>query len=113
MSQVETQVLLTLHETVTVSSLLYNSETWPLNSQSRKEVDKMEIWALKSIFGLPKTTPTAAIIYCAGTIYASIRVEIKQLIYLRKVLCKPEEHWTKMTLYMLKDYHIGWAQRGG
>ena len=111
MKQVETQVLLTLHETVTVSSLLYNSETWPLNAQHRKEIDKMEIWALKSMFGLPKTTPTAAVIYCTGTMYASIRVEMKQLIYLRKVLCKPDEHWAKITLYKLKNYEIGWAHQ--
>ena len=63
------------------------------------------------MLGLPKTTPTAAIIYSAGTMYASIRVEMKQLIYLRKVLCKPDDHWAKVTLLKLKEYHIGWAHQ--
>ena len=36
---------------------------------------------------------------------------MKQLIYLRKVLCKPDDHWTKITLYKLKEYHSGWAHQ--
>ena len=111
MKKMETQVLLTLHDKVTVSTLLYNSETWPLNMQSHKELDKIELWAFRRMFGLPKTTPAEAVVYCTGSIYASIRVESKQLIYLRKVLCKPDEHWAKVTLYKLKEYCKGWAHQ--
>ena len=59
-----------------------NSETWLLNDQERKEVNKIEIWAWKALLGLPPTTPTPAIIYATGSLYASIRVDIRQLIVL-------------------------------
>ena len=71
----------------------------------------MEIWAWKSMLGLPKTTPTAAVMYCTGAMYASVRIEAKQLIYLHKVLHKPDGHWTKLTLYSLKEHQIGWAKQ--
>ena len=59
-------------------TLLYNAEIWPLNATIKKDIDKIEIWAWKSMIGLPKTTPTAAIMLCTGALYVSIRVQIKQ-----------------------------------
>ena len=32
-----------LHNAVTLPTLLYNAETWPLNEKNKKEIDKMEI----------------------------------------------------------------------
>ena len=37
----------------------------------------MEVWAWKSMIGLPKTTPTAAVIFSTGALFASIRIEMK------------------------------------
>ena len=111
MRRIEVEVLITLHESVTLPTLLYNSETWPLNATIRKELDKMELWAWKSMLGLPKTTPTAAVMFASGALYASIRVQIKQLIYLHKLLMKPENHWTRTTLNSLKRHDIGWAKQ--
>ena len=71
----------------------------------------MEIWAWKSMLGLPKTTPTAAVMFASGALYASTRVQIKQLIYLRKLLQKPENHWTRTTLNSLRQHGIGWAKQ--
>ena len=64
-----------------------------------------------NMLGLPKTTPTAAITFVTGSSYASIRVQVKQLIYLRKVLQKEDSHWTKITLSALHDANIGWAKQ--
>ena len=111
MRKIEVQVLMTLHDAVTLPTLLYNAETWPLNSTIKKEIDKMEVWAWKSMLGLPKTTPTAAIMYVTGALYASIRVQTKQLIYLHRVLQKDEDHWTKTTLQTLYRRNIGWAKQ--
>ena len=113
MRRIEVEVLITLHDAVTLPTLLYNSETWPLNSAIKKEIDKIELWAWKSMLGLPKTTPTAAVMFATGALYASIRVMVKQLIFLHKVLRKQDSHWTKTTLNTLQQYNIGWAKQIG
>ena len=111
MKRIEVEVLTTLHDAVTLPTFLYNSETWPLNCSIKKELDKIELWAWKSMLGLPKTTPTPAVMFVTGALYASIRVVTKQLIYLHKVLQKQESHWTRTTLQTLKHHNIGWARQ--
>ena len=63
------------------------------------------------MIGLPQTTPTAGIVYTTGSLFASIRVEIRRLTYLHKVLQRPEDHWTKVTLKILDDKGLGWAKQ--
>ena len=63
------------------------------------------------MLGLPKTTPSAAVMFCTGAIYPSVRIEEKQLIYLQKVLLKPEWHWTKQTLYATREHETGWGKQ--
>ena len=111
MRKIEISVLMKLHDAVTLPTLLYDSETWPLNSTTKNYIDKIEVWAWKSMLGLPKTTPTPGIMVSAGAMYASIRVQMKQLLYLQKILCRPQDHWTLVTLEALKNRQIGWAKQ--
>ena len=110
MRKIETSILLKLHETVTLPTLLFNAETWDINNSDRKEIDRMELWALKQMFGLPITTPTPAIIFATGTMYASVRVDIKRLNYLHKLLQKENENWARMTLNLMDKNNVGWAK---
>ena len=111
MQNIATKTMIQLHEAQTLSSLLYNAETWTLTGTERKLLDQMEIYAWKRMIGLPKTTPTPAIIHTTGSLFASIRVDLKQLIYLQKVLQKEDDHWCKVTLMLLKEYDYGWAKQ--
>ena len=111
MKRIEIDTIIKLHEVVTLPTLLYKAETWPLNTTDKKEIDKIEVWAWKNMLGLPKTTPTAAIVFTTGSLYASICVQIKQLIYLHKVLQKQNRHWTKLSLFTLREHNIGWAKQ--
>ena len=72
MRKIEMDLIIKLHEAVTVPTLLYGAETWPLNATIKKNVDKIKIWAWKSMIGLPKTTPSAAVLFCSGALYPSI-----------------------------------------
>ena len=63
------------------------------------------------MIGLPKTTPTAAVMFSTGALFASIGIEMKQLIYLHVVLQKEEGHWTKNALYSIKEHNAGWARQ--
>ena len=111
MKRIETQVLLKLHETVTLPTLLSSAETWVLDSTEIAMVNRMELWALKSMFRLPPTTPNPAIIYTTGVLYAEVRVMKKQLLYLHKLLQKEHENWTKQILHVLRENCAGWAKK--
>ena len=84
--KIEMYALLKMHETNTLQILLTNCETWVLNKGERDKLDKIELWALKKILDIPVTTPTAAVIYITGTLLTSLRVDQRQLFYLKTLL---------------------------
>ena len=111
MKRIEMDYMIKLHEACTVPTLLYDGETWPLNATAMTKVDRVELWAWKCMIGLPKTTPTPAVMFCCGAMYPSIRVKIKQLLYLHKVLQKGSDKWAKSTLFELREHDWGWAKQ--
>ena len=111
MKRIETQVLLRLNASVTIPTLLYNAETWILTKVERNTIDKIAIWAWKQMLGLPTTTPSSAVIFATGSMYASIQVDTKQLLYLHKLLQKEERHWAKEVLLILNKKNGAWAKR--
>ena len=110
MRKIESGVYLKLHEAVTIPTLLSASETWTISSKEYEEINKMELWALKTMFGLPPTTPTPAIIYATGTLYAEIRIKKRQLMYLYKLLNKENDHWAKEMLEVLRQNKTSWVK---
>ena len=106
--KIETPVLLELHERVNIPSLITNSESWTLLKSEEKEIEQAEIQCLKNLFNLPLKTPTPAIIFTLGTLFTSIRVDQKRLMYLHKILNREPTHWTKKSFNTLEKYKIGW-----
>ena len=106
--KIETSVLLELHEKINVSGFLTNAESWDLTKGDRDELDKIEIQAIKLLFDLPLHTPTPAILYSFGLLYTRFRVDQKQLIYLKRILERDPNHWTRKTLEELRTRNIGW-----
>ena len=106
--KIETPVLLELHESTNIPSLITNSESWTLLKSEEKEVEQAEIQCLKGMFDLPLKTPTTSIIYTFGTLYTNIRIDQKKLMYLHKILNRDSTHWTKKSFHTLERYNIGW-----
>ena len=111
MKRIGTRIAFQLHETVTMASMLFNAETWTLNMTAKKVNDRAEMYAWKKMLGLPKTTPTAGVVVTVGLLFASIRVEKKQLLNLQKVLKRDSQHWTRVTLFAIKEQNVGWAKQ--
>ena len=88
-----------------------NCESWCLTKTDILNLEKAEIWALKRILNLPKTTPSVAIRYTTGTFYTKIRIGIKQLLYLQRVLNRDEEHHTKKLLKEMEKLNCGWSKQ--
>ena len=111
LSKIESKVLLELHEKVNLPGLLINCESWTLNKSEKDELERIEIQAIKYLFDLPIHTPTPALIFNFGTLYTNLRVEQSQMIYLHKVLCREQSHWTNQILKNLKDKNAGWYKK--
>ena len=103
--------MIRLHEAETIPTLLYNAETWTLTATEKKSLDLVEIAALKKMVGLPQTTPTAGIILTTGTMFTTIRIEIKQLLFLQRILRRENSQWTKALLINMKEENISWAKQ--
>ena len=74
-------------------------------------MERIELWALKRILDVPKTTPTAAIWHVTGMLMTSILIDKRQLLYLKKILNKPDDNWIKQMFYCLTKDNIGWSKQ--
>ena len=110
LKQIESMVLLELHDKITIPGLLANSESWILNKGETNELEKIELQALRNLFDLPCHTPNPAILFTFGTIYTDLRMEKKRLMYLYRILTRDDTNWTKMTLSIMDNRGIGWAK---
>ena len=108
LKKIAVPVLLRLHETITIPGLLNNSESWCLSKTEIDELERIEIQALKNLLDLPLHQPTPSIIYSFGTLYTKLRVDLKQLIYLHRILNRTTNHWTRKVLKCLETNNIGW-----
>ena len=109
MRKIELNVCLKLHEIMTIPMMLNNCESWILTQSDRNELEKMELWALKRLVNLPRTTPSVAVRVITGTLYTEERIDEKQLIFLQKILKRDSSHWTHHVLNILNIHSIGWA----
>ena len=107
---IETPVLLELHDKVTIPGLINNAESWTLNKTEYNFIETAEIQALKYLFSLPSHFPTPALIYSFGTFFTQIRIEVKRLIYLHRILKRIDSHWTVKVFKILLTHNLGWAK---
>ena len=86
MRGIETSVILTLYEKSIVPTILHNCESWTLTITEENQIDKISIKALKRLFNLPTTTPTAAILHSFGLLFMTHSVDKMRFMFLHKVL---------------------------
>ena len=72
-----------MHNCCTMASLL---TYWVLNKAERNRIERIELRALKRIFDVPITTPTAAIWFSSGHLMTSISIDKRQMLYLKITL---------------------------
>ena len=107
---IESMVLLELHDKITIPGLLANAESWSLTKTEYTEIEKIENQALRNLFDLPLHTPIPAMMFTFGTLYSHLRIEKQRLNYLYRLLNRQDSHWTKQALQRLAEQNIGWAK---
>ena len=110
LNKLETSLLLKMHDSINLSALLTNAESWNLNKGDNTELERIEINAIRLLFDLPTHIPTPALTHSFGLLYTSLRVELKQLLYLWKLVNREQEHWTQNVLTELMTRDIGWGR---
>ena len=90
-----------------IPALLTNAESWTLMKSDEKVCERIEIGALKSVLELPKSILSPALIYAMGTLYTTLRINKKQLLYFCQILCRDDQHWTKHMLMVLNKLGTG------
>ena len=100
-----------MHDKRCITGLLNNSESWHLLKKKEQQFEKMEIEAIKYLFDLPLHTPTVAIIFSFGLLFTTQRIDMKQLIYLQKILREEENDNLKRSLKVLEAKNIGWYKK--
>ena len=111
MRKIENQIILRLHDAVIVPTILTNSESWTLTKSDELFCDKIETFALKKMLWLPLTFPMAALICMTGTLYTSVRMDLKRFLFLHKILRREDEHWTTHMLHALDKTKTGWSAK--
>ena len=109
--KIQLKALIKLHNTCTIPMLLSNCETWVLNKTERNKIERIELWALKKILGVPITTPSAAVWHTTGLLLTSTLIDKRQMIYLKILLDRPETDWTALMLKSLENDNIGWGKQ--
>ena len=56
-------------------------------------------------------TPKITIIFTCGILYATQRIDKKQLLYLYKILRRKDEDWTRTILKVLEQKRTEWNKR--
>ena len=69
------------------------------------------MWALKELLDIPKTTPTPAVWYVTGHLMTSVLIDKRQMLYLKTLLDRPNEDWTKKMFNGLNRDNIGWVRQ--
>ena len=110
MKKVEVSTTLNLHEKVTIPMIFHNCESWILTKTDEISLERIDLWCLKWILSLPRTTPSAAVRYITGTLYAKVKADMSQLFYLQKILQREEGNWTQRMLFLLENLEIGWSE---
>ena len=106
-----TKVILELYEKKILTSFLNNAESWTLTNTEEKDIDRIGIQALKRLFNLSITTPSAAIIFSFGVLYFTEVVDQKRFMFLHKILTRLEEKWLPLMLNELKTRNLGWPKK--
>ena len=111
MKRIEVKTMIKLHESVNNPILLHNCESWVLTKTDYLNLEKIELWALKRMLSLPRTTPSIAIRYVTGTLYTRVKIDARQLLFLWKTLRRTPDSWPRQLLMTLDQYNLGWAKQ--
>ena len=85
----QTEVMLLLYRFVFLLRLLYNCEAWSnLSKNDIKSLQTSQLSYLRCVMEVSNSTPVAALYLELGSLPVKYEIEIKQLLFLKRILDK-------------------------
>ena len=104
--------LLLLYKTVFLPRLIYNCEAWSgLTTKNLKTLKSSQLHYLRKILEVSKGVPSAALYLELGVLPISFEIELKQLLYLKRILDREYDDPVRMVYHEMLKYkeEINWA----
>ena len=104
--------LLLLYKTVFLPRLIYNCEAWSgLTTKNLKTLKSSQLHYLRKILEVSKGVPSAALFLELGVLPISFEIELKQLLYLKRILDREYDDPVHMVYHEMLKYkeEINWA----
>ena len=104
--------LLLLYKTVFLPRLIYNCEAWSgLTTKNMKTLKSSQLRYLRKILQVSKGVPTAALYLELCVLPISFEIELKQLLYLKRILDRKYDDPVRMVYHEMLKYkeEINWA----
>ena len=108
----QTESLLLLYKTVFLLRLIYNCEAWSgLTTKDLKTLKSSQLSYLRRILEVSKGVPTAALYLELGVLPISFEIELKQLLYLKRIVDREYDDLVRMVYHKMLKYkeEINWA----
>ena len=104
--------LLLLYKTVFLPRLIYNCEAWSgLTTKNLKTLKSSQLHYLRKILEVSKGVPSATLYLELGVLPISFEIELKQLLYLKRILDREYDDPVRMVYNEMLKYkeEINWA----
>ena len=92
--------------------LIYNCEAWSwLTAKDLKTLKSSQLSYLRRVLEVSKGVPTAALYLELGVLLISFEIELKQLLYLKRILDREYDDPVRMVYHEMLKYkeEINWA----
>ena len=103
--------LLLLYKTVFLPRLIYNCEAWSgLTTKNLKTLKSSQLHCLRKTLEVSKGVPSAALYLELGVLPISFEIELKQLLYLKRILDREYDDPVHMVYHEMLKYkeEINW-----
>ena len=97
--------LLLLYKTMFLPRLIYNCEAWSgLTTKNLKTLKSSQLHYLRKILEVSKGVPSAALYLELGVLPISFEIELKQLLYLKRILDREYDDPVRMVYHEMLKY---------
>jgi len=91
LQKIKMESMIKIYKTCIIPSLTYACKLWSLSKENEKQLEQIQLNALRQILQIPKSTPIMAIFVETGELPIIQQIELKQIKFLWKMFNSKDE----------------------